>query len=185
LRFPANIGLELIFTEMDFVLDILKISVPAFIVFITVYYLMRTYVTGQLNMEKLKYQSEQQGASMPLRLKAYERLILLCERIALDDLMLRLRTRDMNAQQLKNVLMIAVKQEYDHNLSQQLYVSQKLWEILSAAKDQVLDLIFIAEAEAKSNDANVYGQKLLELFQNNNPVKTAKSAVVKEGQMYF
>lgn len=170
---------------MDFVLDLLKITIPALIVFITVFYLMRTYIRGQLSMQRLHQQDEQQKHTVPLRLQAYERLILLCERVSLDDLMLRLRTREMTAAELKNVLMLAVKQEFDHNLTQQLYVSTKLWQILGAAKDRLLDLIYLAENEIDSDSSDAYSNKLLKLFQENNPLITAKHAVVKEGQLYF
>ena len=91
----------------------------------------------------------------------------------------------MNAAELKNVLMLAVKQEFDHNLSQQLYVSEKLWEILTLAKNQVLDQIFLAEKEAKGASADAYSEALFKLAQKSNPVITAKSAIIKEGQMYF
>ena len=170
---------------MDFLLDLLKITIPALVVFLTVFYLMRTYIQGQLSMQRLHQQDEQQKHTVPLRLQAYERLILLCERVSLDDLMLRLRTRDMNAAELKNVLMLAVKQEFDHNLTQQLYVSTKLWEILSAAKAGLLDLIYLAENEIEANSSDAYSNKLLKLFQENNPLIMAKHAVVKEGQLYF
>ena len=170
---------------MEFILELLKITLPALIVFFTVFYLMRHYIQGQLAMQRMKIQEEQQKISIPLRLQAYERLILLCERIALDQLLLRLRTREMKSSDLKNVLMIAVKQEYDHNLTQQLYVSDKLWEIISAAKDQLLDLIYLAARENPGDDPDAYSRELIKLYQQNNPLKTALHAIVKEGQMYF
>jgi hypothetical protein len=170
---------------METFLEILKYILPALVVFVTVYYLMRTYINGQLNLQRIKYQEENRKFSVPLRLQAYERLILLCERISVESLLLRLRTKEMNATELKNVMMLAVKQEYDHNLSQQLYVSAKLWEILTLAKNQVLDQIFLAEKEAKSSSADAYSAALFKLAQKSNPIATAKSAIVKEGQMYF
>ena len=170
---------------MNFVLDIFKITIPALIVFLTVYYLMKSYIGGQLSMQQLKYQQEQQNISVPLRLQAYERLILLCERISLDELLLRLRTKEMKSQQLKNVLMLAVKQEFDHNLTQQLYVSDKLWQILQAAKKQLLDIIYLANKESATDNPDNYSAKLMELIEKNNPINTAKAAVIKEGQLYF
>lgn len=170
---------------MDQFLEILKYILPALIVFITVYYLMKNYIKGQLNLKRIENQQAHDKLSLPLRLQAYERLILLCERMSIDDLLLRLRTRDMNSMELKNVLMLAVKQEFDHNLAQQLYVSEKLWEILSTAKNQLLEQIILAEKKANSPDANRFSAELLELFEKNNPIRTAKQAVIKEGQLYF
>ena len=170
---------------MEIILEILKFTIPALVVFLTVFYLIRHYIQGQLSMQKMKIQEEQQKSTMALRLQAYERLILLCERMSLDQLLLRLRTKDMNGDDLKNVLMLAIKQEFDHNLSQQLYVSPKLWEILSAARDQILELIYLAAREEGGKDAERYSRKLLEMYQQNNPLRTATLAVIKEGQMYF
>lgn len=170
---------------MEQILEILKYILPAIVVFLTVFYLMRTYIRGQLSLQRMKNQEDQLNQSLPLRLQAYERLILLCERLSVDDLMLRLRKKDMTSQDLKNILMLAVKQEFDHNLAQQLYVSEKLWEILTTAKNQVLDQIFLADNNHSGLSADVYSEALLKMFQENNPVKTAKSAVIREGQMYF
>jgi hypothetical protein len=170
---------------MDTVLEIFKYTLPALIVFLTVYYLMRSYINGQLNMQQLKNRTEQDKFSLPLRLQAYERLILLCERLYVDSLLLRLRKQNMSGPELKNLLMLAVKQEFDHNLAQQLYVSSKLWEIITTAKDQVLDQLYLAERNVSGQDADAYSAELLRLFEKSNPVKTAKLAVIKEGQLYF
>jgi hypothetical protein len=169
---------------MEAILEILKYILPALVVFATVYYLMKTHTKGQLSLQRMKIQEDQQKISLPLRLQAYERLILLCERISVDSLLLRLRKKEMSSADLKNILMLAVKQEFDHNMAQQLYVSEKLWEILKTAKDQVLNQIYLAENQSDPS-GQAYSEALLKLFEENNPVQTAKSAVIREGQMYF
>ena len=77
----------------------------------------------------------------PLRLQAYERLSVFCERISLPNLLSRLRTPDQTAAELKLSLYLAVRHEYEHNVSQQVYMSQALWDILVQARDNTLRAI--------------------------------------------
>jgi len=104
-------------------LEIIKITIPALIVFFTVYYILKQYIAGQLNLEMIKHKNERSNVATPARMQAYERLILLCERISIPDLILRLNTSKMDSMTLQSAIMIAIKQEFDHNLTQQTYVS--------------------------------------------------------------
>ena len=70
--------------------------------------------------------------TLPSNFKAYERLILLCERINIADLILRLKAPGTSAVELKSALLLAVQQEFEHNLTQQLYVTEELWQVLLA-----------------------------------------------------
>lgn len=75
-------------------------------------------------------------ASLPLRLQAYERLVLLTERIALPNLISRTGMQDMYAKDMQQLLTLSIRQEYEHNVSQQIYVSQEAWEAVRNLKEQ-------------------------------------------------
>ena len=121
--------------------EIVKITVPALVVFVTAYFLLKLLLeqkyTGQI--EELRRQNSKIG--LPLKLQAYERFTLLCERADVGSLILRLRTPEMTAEQLKMSMMVAINQEFEHNLSQQMYVSETLWQILSVAREETFGLI--------------------------------------------
>ena len=76
-----------------------------------------------------------------LRLQAYERLVLLTERIALPNLISRLAQPGLTALQMKLLLIENIKQEFDYNSTQQLYVSEIAWDSVRNLKEQNLALI--------------------------------------------
>jgi hypothetical protein len=80
-------------------------------------------------------------STRPLQLQAYERLVLLCERIALPNLISRLSQPDLSAREMQVFLIESIKQEYEYNASQQIYVSAKAWEAVRNLRDQ--NMLFI------------------------------------------
>ena len=128
-------------TWLSVLLEIIKISVPALIVFFTVYYLMKTYLDKQYQLHLLEYKQKQQSTTIPLRLQAYERLSLFCERIAIPSLLLRLRQEDQNAAMLRVAMLMTIQQEFEYNITQQVYVSDQLWQIIKISRDDVVNVI--------------------------------------------
>ena len=110
--------------------EILKYTIPALIVFATSYFLLKQYLGSEYELKALELKSKYSKDAIPLKLQAYERLLLFCERISIPNLLLRLKTKNMNANDLKNVMVISVQKEFEHNMAQQLYASQKLWDII-------------------------------------------------------
>lgn len=94
----------------------------------------------------------------PLRLQAYERLVLLCERISLQGLIGRLSQPGLSAREMQMLLIETIKQEFEYNASQQIYVSQQAWEGIRNLRDQNMLIInSIAKtlpADAKASDLN-------------------------------
>lgn len=133
-------------------LELLKYTVPALVVFATAYFTLKSYLDAHYREQALKQRVEAQKLTLPVRLQAYERLILLCDRLTLPNLLLRIRSGNMTVGELKAALLIAISQEFDHNTSQQLYVSETLWQIVSLAKADALTLVTKA-AEGLDNDA--------------------------------
>jgi hypothetical protein len=134
------------------IIELLKITIPALIVFGTVYYMLRQYFGNQVVNKQLEIQQSQSGQILPIKLQAYERLILFCDRISPQALIYRLNQKDMTVGGLKTALLIAIQQEYEHNMAQQIYVSDKLWEIISLAKSEVQNLVY-KSAEGLEDDA--------------------------------
>ncbi len=148
-------------TWLAVILEIIKITVPALIVFFTVHTLFKQYLDGQYRLKAAELQQGRLSTTMPLRLQAYERLSLLCERIELPNLIMRIQPEDMTVAEYRLSLMLAIQQEFEHNITQQVYVSEQLWEILKMARDQTVEIINLS-AEKLAPKAN--GRELSRLI---------------------
>ena len=105
--------------------------------------------------------------TQPLKLQAYERLVILCERISLPNLISRVNRPDISAREMQYMLIENIKQEFEYNASQQIYVSQTAWEAVRNLRDQSLLIINsigkTLSAEARANDLN---KGVLEVIMN-------------------
>jgi hypothetical protein len=128
-------------TFVTVILEIIKITVPALVVFFTVYYVLKLFLEKDRERHMAEMKKEQIGSSFPLKMQAYERLAIFCERISIPNLLLRVRRENMSADDLRLALMMAIRQEYEHNISQQVYISDKLWEIIVLARDETNKVI--------------------------------------------
>lgn len=103
--------------------------------------------------------------SLPLRLQAYERLVLLTERIALPNLIGRLNQPGISAVEMKMILVENIKQEFEYNSTQQLYVSPLSWDAVRNLKEQNLMVVYQVAAslpmDAAAADLN---KKILEVI---------------------
>lgn len=128
-------------TWLSVILEIIKVTIPALIVFLTVYYLLKTYLDKQYQVKLLKFKQKQHGVTIPLRLQAYERLSLFCERITIPSLVLRLKQEDQNAAIFRVALLMTIQQEFEYNITQQVYVSDQLWQIIKISRDETVNII--------------------------------------------
>ncbi|MEZ4985765.1 MAG: hypothetical protein R2795_12155 [Saprospiraceae bacterium] len=135
---------------MTFLWEILQLAIPALIVGLTAYYLVKEMLEKQLALQAQKIQQERQSAVTPLRMQAYERLSILVERLSLPGLLMRNTSENMQANTLKIALLIAIQQEFDHNTSQQIYVSDNLWKIIQATRDDLIEFIDIVSQKYRA-----------------------------------
>lgn len=122
------------------------------------------YAFSQVGKEKANSAKESFN-SLPLRLQAYERLVLLAERIALPQLISRLNQPGLGATEMKLLLVEQIKTEFEYNSTQQLYVSQLAWDAIRNLKEQEIMLInqvySTLPTTAVAADLN---RKILEVF---------------------
>ena len=152
-------------------------------VFVFIFLLVRTIFS---QLEKQRKESLNRKVSkqiLPVQLQAYERLTLLLERITPESLVLRNEYAPYSIQQYRVVLLKAVKEEFDHNLSQQIYVSEKAWSYLLAARQSIIQLI--TETAAKMNTEDQTSDYVNDLFDefseiSDDPVSVAKQFLHKE-----
>ncbi len=99
-------------------------------------------------MEKLKAELKEKdkGLITPIRLQAYERMVLFLERITPTSLVFRVQQPGQNALQLQTKMLQSIRDEYEHNLAQQLYISKEAWSMVKTAKEDMVKLINTAAA---------------------------------------
>jgi hypothetical protein len=116
--------------------SIIIIAIVIILCFLALYFF--TYKTDVKRSKELEKKSI---ADIALQLQAYERLTILTERISLKNLLSRIPPADMSVSVYQSLLIESIKQEYDYNLSQQLYVSSYVWEALTNLKEQNIFII--------------------------------------------
>lgn len=126
---------------MEMVYDLLKITLPALIVLYVAYLMVRAFLQKQLEEVALGVRQKNQEVVVPIRLQAYERIVLLLERISPSNLLSRLSSSDYTAEEFQQILIHEIRNEMNHNLSQQVYMSDTAWTYVSTAIEQTISLI--------------------------------------------
>jgi hypothetical protein len=111
------------------------------VVFGTTVYLVKAYFDGEETKRKQQIMLNNQSMITPLRLQAYERAILFLERISPENLIMRINKPGLTCQQMQSELMHAIRSEFEHNLSQQIYISHGAWEMLKIARGRTIQMI--------------------------------------------
>jgi hypothetical protein len=169
-----------------FLIELVKIAIPALVVGGTVWAMLRQYFRSQHQLRLLEIQKQSAETTLPLRLQAYERLALLCERISIPSLISRLKTDGVTVNDLKTAMLIAIGQEFEHNITQQIYISENLWNILKVARDNTAEMVHIASQKLDPKaDVHVYIKALAELLdqQQTDSLVTAQMAIRKEASL--
>lgn len=136
---------------MNAVVELLKIFIPAAAVFAAAYFLVKRFLDNDQKRRDHELKKSNQAMITPLKIQAYERIIIFLERINPNSLVIRVNKNSMNTRQLHQELINSVKTEYEHNLSQQIYVSAGAWELVKNAKEEVIQLINISSSKVASD----------------------------------
>ena len=126
---------------MDKLAELAFYTLPAIITGGVAYYLFQSYFKDQQNMRRWLIQKENKNQVLPLRLQAYERLALYLERINPSNLLLRVTPISENSTDYENYIIAQIDQEFEHNVTQQIYVSNECWKAVTAAKNATIQII--------------------------------------------
>ncbi len=172
---------------MQETLEILKYILPSLVVFLAAYFPLKIYLNAQQEISKrelkaqideLKIQIKQEDKKYitPIRLQAYERMVLLLERISPQSLIFRIQKPGQKVFQLQSALLKAIRDEYEHNLAQQLYISKESWAMLKTAKEDLIKMINMVAAKLNpGDDAIELSKKIFEASLNQNQLNTEKA----------
>ena len=173
---------------MEFTLEILKITLPSLFVFFAGYFAIKAVFKKDIDKRKLEIVLDNKKIVTPIRLKAYERVILFLERISPESLIIRIRVEGTTNAQLHQALLEAVRQEFEHNLSQQLYLSDKAWSVCLNSKENIIKLINTSFFNLDPKGSSIQLSKnIIEAKLNNdiNIIESAISLIKKEISTIF
>lgn len=151
---------------MSDLLEILKYILPSGVVLLTAWLLLKSFLNTQEEIQKkelkskleelqLKMKQEDKKYVTPIRLQAFERVVLFLERISPQSLIFRVQKPGQKVFQLQNALLKSIRDEYEHNLSQQLYITKESWAMVKAAREEVVKIINTAAADVKPDDESL------------------------------
>jgi hypothetical protein len=173
---------------MDYVLDLLKIILPAGIVLYGMYLVVISFISKEREKLLVDLKTQNTHVILPIRLQAAERLCLLLERITPNNLVRRSNPGQISAAELHPMLLSEVREEFNHNLSQQVYFSEETWEAVRRAVEDVITLLNQSrqtlEADASGMDLAraIFAQSL---DRKIDPITYALRQIKSEIQLYF
>ncbi len=148
------------------IVEVLMYFIPAFLVMAAMFILIKRFMENQqmlfkkfmerdLQVKTAEDKMLKQRESMPLKLQAYERLVLFLERIAPNSILVRVHRGGMAASQLQAELVATIRAEFEHNLSQQIYVSEQAWEEVKDAKEEIIRIVNNAFSHVGGNASGI------------------------------
>ncbi|WP_417887169.1 hypothetical protein [Zunongwangia sp.] len=162
-------------------LQLLYNTLPALIVGGVAFYFFKTYSENENRRRRFLLHQETQKTALPLKLQAYERMALFLERISPGNLLIRIRPETTDKIKYSNTLIAAIDQEFEHNLAQQIYVSNECWNYIKTAKNATISLIRQTAADNKVENAAMLQEKVLTvLMDQDSPTVAALSFVKSE-----
>lgn len=163
------------------VIDLFLFTIPSLITGLIAYYFFKEHTKNEDGRRRFLLKKDMQVTAMPLRLQAYERMSLFLERIAPSKLLIRIAPTSSNKEGYETLLIQSIEQEFEHNLSQQIYVSDKCWSIISTAKNTTIQLIRKASLSEKTDTSNKLREVILtEMMDRRAPSDAALSFIKDE-----
>jgi hypothetical protein len=168
--------------------DILKIILPALVVLLTAYLMLDKLLRNDENRRNFELKKNNLSTITPISLRAYERLILLLERTTPSTLILSVAKVGMTNLELQTQLLTTIRQEFSHNISQQVYVSDEVWNYIRGTQESLLQLVNNCAAKCNPNDsASTLAELIIKVYDasEHTPTELAIGKLKKEVRNFF
>jgi hypothetical protein len=164
----------------DGIFQLFGFLLPAVVTGAVAFYFFRLHTNNEEGRRRYLLHKESQKSALPIRLQAYERLALFLERISIPNLVVRVAPKSADKAAYENLLIRNIENEFDHNLSQQIYMSDECWNVIKAAKSATIQAIRRA-GMSESDSADKLREDILnETMDRQSPSATALAFVKKE-----
>lgn len=173
---------------MQAIVELLKILIPAAAVLYGMYLTIQIFLQKQFEQKEVEIKQKTIEITTPIRLQAYERMTLFLERITPANLLIRLGSTDTQAIDYQRFLLQEIREEFNHNLAQQVYISHESWEKIRGAMNDVVALINTSASEVSPDATSInLSKKIFEkvINENQQPTADALRTLKAEAQKLF
>jgi hypothetical protein len=171
-----------------YLFDVLKYCISGLIIFFVAWFIVREYLQNTYKFRLIDLKKSSQAQTLPLRLQAYERVAIYIERINPANMLIRLHVSGVTVRELQHLALSDIRTEYQHNMSQQLYISHDAWAMVKDLKEKTINLLNNAAKglppEASSVELSKTVLTHLATLEE-NPYDIALDAIRKEMQYLF
>lgn len=167
--------------EYTKIVELLSYTIPSAITGVVTYYFFLNYTRNEERKIRLSLLRENQKQSLPIRLQAFERMALFLERINPSKLVLRITSVNNDINAYSQSLINTIEQEFEHNLAQQIYISDQCWSVITAAKNATIHIIKkTAEDESVTNAQELREAIIKRILTDVAPSSTALTFIKDE-----
>lgn len=168
--------------------DILKYTLSGLGVVWVAFYLAKPYLERNQEAQLVELKKSISQQTLPLKLQAYERVVLFIERVNPANMLIRLNATTYPAAELHTLIVAEIRNEFQHNITQQLYISNRAWSVVKRVKDDTLGIV---TAAIKTLPENASGMELSKAILGrlsqleDNPYDIGASLVKQDLEIYF
>jgi hypothetical protein len=169
-------------------IEFLRVALLPATILVAVYFFLKKYMEFNKNTRNFELKKNSVHEVFPKRLQAYERMVLFLERISPNSLVMRVHKIGMSSKLLQAELVRNIREEYEHNLAQQIYISTESWEMVKKTKDEMIHLVSVASENVHPNASGAdLAQMIFKISAELGKLPTCKTIDIlkKEIQQYF
>ena len=164
----------------DELLQLFGFLLPAVVTGVVAFYFFKMHTKNEDGRRRFLLQKDTQQHTVPVRLQAYERMALFLERMAIPSLVVRVAPKSSDKSAYENLLISTIEKEFDHNLTQQIYMTDECWNVIKAAKSATIQMIRKAGLSETDSADKLREDVLTETMDKASPSATALSFVKRE-----
>jgi len=167
-------------------IELLSYTLPAIVTGLVALYFFKTHITNEHKRRVFILRKEKQNLALPIRLQAYERLALFLERISPAKLLVRVKPTGTDPINYHHKLIQNIEQEFEHNLAQQIYITEPGWNAVVTAKNTLSQLIRTSAASTEIKTADELREHIIQqTIKNESPTQIALSYLKNEVRKIF
>jgi hypothetical protein len=172
--------------ELSKILEILSFTIPSIVTGSIAYLFFLSHTQSEERKIKLTLLRENKKTILPIKLQAYERMTLYLERINPSKLLIRVTSINNDKQAYTLSLINTIEQEFEHNLTQQIYISEKCWSVIIASKNATIQLIKKTSEENSIANAQELREGILQkILKTPSPTNTALAFIKDEVRSFL
>ena len=167
--------------DQEDIFALISFTIPTIITGAIAYYFFDSHLKNEEGRRRFLLHKENQKAALPLRLQAYERMVLFLERINPSKILIRITPMSSDKNDYENLVINQIEQEFEHNLTQQIYMTEETWNVIVTTKNTIIQNIRKAAMSEKVETSNKLREVILsDLLDKQSPTTLAIEVIKKE-----